>query len=91
GYELKIYESWGQRASKRLRELFHEIRKKGAPHGWIPEDIFGRLVGFWRHDDFKRLQRTNTKNRASETDGSMHTGGSTTYPATRERMITYGY
>ncbi|MED6220036.1 hypothetical protein PIB30_041207 [Stylosanthes scabra] len=54
GYELKIYESWQQRASKRLRELFHEIRKKGAPHGWIPEDIFGRLVEFWWQDDLKR-------------------------------------
>ncbi|MED6172849.1 hypothetical protein PIB30_053778 [Stylosanthes scabra] len=47
-----------------------------------------RMDGFLRTslDDFKRLQRTNTKNRASETGGSMHTGGPTTYPATRERM-----
>ncbi|MED6149896.1 hypothetical protein PIB30_067047 [Stylosanthes scabra] len=55
GYELKIYESWRQRAAKRLQELFHEIWKKGAPHGWIPEDIFARLVEFWRQEDFKRL------------------------------------
>ncbi|MED6226894.1 hypothetical protein PIB30_108239, partial [Stylosanthes scabra] len=89
GYELKSYGSWQQKASKRLRELFHEIQKKGAPHGWIPENMFGRVVEFWRHDDFKRQQWTNTKNRASETGGLMHTGGSTTYPATRERMVTY--
>ncbi|MED6184239.1 hypothetical protein PIB30_045558 [Stylosanthes scabra] len=49
-------------------------------------DIFDRLVEFWRQEDFKRLQWTNMKNRASETGGSMHTGGSTTYTATRERM-----
>ncbi|MED6160310.1 hypothetical protein PIB30_050334 [Stylosanthes scabra] len=44
GYELKIYESWQQRASKRLRELFHEIR----------------LVEFWRllrWDEHPRLMR----------------------------------
>ncbi|MED6190034.1 hypothetical protein PIB30_101780, partial [Stylosanthes scabra] len=51
--------------------FFHEIRKKGAPHGWIPADIFDRLVEFWCQEDFKRLQRTNTKNRSSETGGSM--------------------
>ncbi|MED6212833.1 hypothetical protein PIB30_087256 [Stylosanthes scabra] len=33
GYEIKIYESWRQRAAKRLQELFHEIRKKGV--GWL--------------------------------------------------------
>ncbi|MED6151800.1 hypothetical protein PIB30_085882, partial [Stylosanthes scabra] len=91
--ELVLYQSSSGacglvlRASKRLRELFHEIRKKGAPHGWIPEDIFARLVEFWRQDDFKKLQQTNTKSRASETGESMHTGGSTTYLATRERMF----
>ncbi|MED6136295.1 hypothetical protein PIB30_054732 [Stylosanthes scabra] len=87
GYEFKIYESWRQRAAKRLRELFHEIRKKRAPHGWINADIFDQLVEFWHQEDFKRLQWTNTKNQASKIGGSMHTGGSTTYPATRERMV----
>ncbi|MED6127796.1 hypothetical protein PIB30_091572 [Stylosanthes scabra] len=79
------WDRW-RRAAKRLRELFYEIRKKGAPHGWIPENIFGRLVEFWWQEDFKRLQQTNTKNQTSETGGSMHTGESTHYPATRERM-----
>ncbi|MED6162120.1 hypothetical protein PIB30_067370 [Stylosanthes scabra] len=34
-YEYRIYESWRMRASKRLREIMHGIRNKGAPHGWI--------------------------------------------------------
>ncbi|MED6161923.1 hypothetical protein PIB30_065440 [Stylosanthes scabra] len=44
-----MYESWQQRAAKRLRELFHEIRKKGAPPGWILEDIFGHEVSTRTH------------------------------------------
>ncbi|MED6140149.1 hypothetical protein PIB30_090342 [Stylosanthes scabra] len=57
GYEVKVYESWRQRAAKRLWELFHEIRKKELPHGWISEDIFERLVEFWWQENFKKLQQ----------------------------------
>ncbi|MED6127907.1 hypothetical protein PIB30_092523 [Stylosanthes scabra] len=39
GYEGRIYSSWRQRATKRLRDLFHEIRNKGAPHPWIRDDL----------------------------------------------------
>ncbi|MED6183307.1 hypothetical protein PIB30_036668 [Stylosanthes scabra] len=74
------------RAAKRLREMIYEIRNKGAPHGWIQDDLWDRLVEFWRQEDYKKLKQTNKKNLASETGGSLHTGGSTTYEATRERM-----
>ncbi|MED6166845.1 hypothetical protein PIB30_113322 [Stylosanthes scabra] len=30
------------RAAKRLREIMHGIRNKGAPHGWIREDLWAR-------------------------------------------------
>ncbi|MED6182262.1 hypothetical protein PIB30_026915 [Stylosanthes scabra] len=46
GYEHRIYKSWRMRASKRLREIMHGIRNKGAPHGWIREDLWARLVEF---------------------------------------------
>ncbi|MED6153936.1 hypothetical protein PIB30_107008 [Stylosanthes scabra] len=45
-----------------------------------------RLVEFWRQEDFKKLKEVNKQNRASSTGGSLHTGGSTTYEATRDRM-----
>ncbi|MED6204030.1 hypothetical protein PIB30_005433 [Stylosanthes scabra] len=66
--------------------MMHEIRNKGAPHGWIRDDLWKRLVEFWRQEDYKKLKQTNKRNRTSETGGSLHTGGSTTYEATRERM-----
>ncbi|MED6193593.1 hypothetical protein PIB30_021069 [Stylosanthes scabra] len=87
GYEFAIYESWRMRAAKTLREMMHEIHNKGAPHGWIREDPWDRLLEFWRQKDFKKLKQTNKRNQASETGGSRHTGGSTTYEATRERMV----
>ncbi|MED6127840.1 hypothetical protein PIB30_091996 [Stylosanthes scabra] len=64
----------------------HGIRNKGAPHGWIREDLWARLVEFWQQEDFKKLKQVNKRNWASSTGGSLHTGGSTTYEATRERM-----
>ncbi|MED6122697.1 hypothetical protein PIB30_042251 [Stylosanthes scabra] len=60
GYEHRIYESWRMRASKRLREIMHEIRNKGAPHGtsvrlplmqeiWCPlideAEVWARVAG----------------------------------------------
>ncbi|MED6149265.1 hypothetical protein PIB30_060745 [Stylosanthes scabra] len=48
GYEHRIYESCRMRDSKRLREIMHGIRNKGAPHGWIQEDLWARLVEFWQ-------------------------------------------
>ncbi|MED6211635.1 hypothetical protein PIB30_075650 [Stylosanthes scabra] len=60
--------------------------QQGAPRGWIQDDLWDRLVEFWRQEDYKKLKQTNKKNRASETGGSLHTGGSTMYEATRERM-----
>ncbi|MED6191421.1 hypothetical protein PIB30_116522, partial [Stylosanthes scabra] len=56
----------------------HGIRTKGAPHGWIREDLWARLVEFWQQGDFKKLKQVNKRNRASSTGGSLHTGGSTT-------------
>ncbi|MED6156652.1 hypothetical protein PIB30_016389 [Stylosanthes scabra] len=47
-YEGRIYSSWRQKAAKRLRDLFHEIRNKGAPHPWIRDDLWDQLVEFWR-------------------------------------------
>ncbi|MED6142709.1 hypothetical protein PIB30_116320, partial [Stylosanthes scabra] len=55
------------RSAKRLREMMHEIRKKGAPHGWIRDDLWMRLVEFWKQEDYKKLTHTNKRNRASET------------------------
>ncbi|MED6127523.1 hypothetical protein PIB30_088814 [Stylosanthes scabra] len=78
-----------QRATKRLRDLFHEIRSKGAPHPWIRDDLWDQLVEFWRQEDFKKLKEVNKQNRASSTGGSLHTGGSTTYEATRDRMEAF--
>ncbi|MED6106985.1 hypothetical protein PIB30_009833 [Stylosanthes scabra] len=64
----------------------HGIRNKGAPHPWIRQDLWDRLVEFWRQEDFKKLKQVNKRNRASSTGGSLHTRGSTTYEATREMM-----
>ncbi|MED6145176.1 hypothetical protein PIB30_022635 [Stylosanthes scabra] len=69
GYEYAIYQSWRMRSAKRLREIMHEIRNMGAPHGWIRDDLWKRHEEFWRQEDFKKLKQTNKRNWASNTGG----------------------
>ncbi|MED6207157.1 hypothetical protein PIB30_033257 [Stylosanthes scabra] len=88
GNEANIRKAWEIRAAKRHRGMMHNIREKGAPHHWIPDDIFRRYVDYWASADFQARRRANKSNRASITGGSLHTGGSTTYPATAKKMAT---
>ncbi|MED6202376.1 hypothetical protein PIB30_104695 [Stylosanthes scabra] len=87
GESEKMRDAWLARAAKRLRELFHGIREKGYPSDWIPDDIFKQLKEYWASDEYLALKRMNKANRASSAGGSLHTGGSITYPATAEKML----
>ncbi|MED6160836.1 hypothetical protein PIB30_055037 [Stylosanthes scabra] len=66
------------------------ILEKGAPYHLIPDDIFKRYVDFWASPGYQAMQRANKSNHASNTGGSLHTGGpgggSITYPATAKKM-----
>ncbi|MED6198649.1 hypothetical protein PIB30_068467 [Stylosanthes scabra] len=53
---------------------------------WISDDIFARYEAFWRSPEYQAMWRANKTNRASSTGGSLHTGGSITYPATAKKM-----
>ncbi|MED6211095.1 hypothetical protein PIB30_070262 [Stylosanthes scabra] len=88
GNEANIRKAWEIRAAKRHRGMMHNIREKGAPHHWIPDDIFRCYVDYWASADFQARGRANKSNHASITGGSLHTGGSTTYPATAKKMAT---
>ncbi|MED6222141.1 hypothetical protein PIB30_061615 [Stylosanthes scabra] len=89
GEEEKMYRAWRARAAKRLRDLFYEIRKEGAPTDWIPPDILVRLKEYWASEDFAKVSKRGKQARASVTCGSLHTGGSTTIPATSKKMDLY--
>ncbi|MED6202804.1 hypothetical protein PIB30_109275 [Stylosanthes scabra] len=72
----------------RWRDLFLLVAEsRQDTHPWIRHDLWDQLVEFWRQEDFKKLKEVNKQNRASSTGGSLHTGGSTTYEATRDRMV----
>ncbi|MED6115595.1 hypothetical protein PIB30_092153 [Stylosanthes scabra] len=75
GDEANIRKAWEIRAAKRHRGMMHNIREKGAPHHWIPDDIFRRYVDYWASVDFQAKRRANKSNRASIIGGSLHTGG----------------
>ncbi|MED6196332.1 hypothetical protein PIB30_046507 [Stylosanthes scabra] len=76
------------RAAKHHRGLMHNIREKGAPHYWIPDDIFKQYEAIWRASEYQAMRRANKPNRASSTSESLRTGGSITYPAIAKKMVT---
>ncbi|MED6173965.1 hypothetical protein PIB30_064628 [Stylosanthes scabra] len=78
-WEIRMVKAWG---------LMHNIHEKGAPHHWIPDDIFRRYEEYWRSPEYQAMRRANKANRASSTGGSLHTGGSTIYPAAAKKMAT---
>ncbi|MED6225960.1 hypothetical protein PIB30_098634, partial [Stylosanthes scabra] len=86
GDEANIRQAWEIMAAKRHWGMMHNIREKGAPHHWIPDDIFRRYVDYWASADYQAMWRANKSNRASSTGGSLYTGGSITYPATAKKM-----
>ncbi|MED6184353.1 hypothetical protein PIB30_046634, partial [Stylosanthes scabra] len=68
---------------------WHQITRSifcGTVGGWIRDDLWDRLVEFWRQEDFKKLKQVNKRNKTSSTGKSLYTGNSTTYKATRESM-----
>ncbi|MED6186909.1 hypothetical protein PIB30_071244 [Stylosanthes scabra] len=66
---------------------WNKVRKGTTKISWVFYNYYREfLVEFWRQEDFKKLKEVNKQNRASSTGGSLHTGGSTTYEATRDRM-----
>ncbi|MED6125212.1 hypothetical protein PIB30_066524 [Stylosanthes scabra] len=69
GDEANMRKAWETRAAKRHRGIMHNIREKGAPHDWIPDDIFARYEAFWRSPEYRAMRRANKTNRASSTGG----------------------
>ncbi|MED6125974.1 hypothetical protein PIB30_073762 [Stylosanthes scabra] len=67
GDEANIRKAWEIRAAKRQLGMMHNIREKGAPHHWIPDDIFRRYVDYWASADYQAMQRANKSNCASST------------------------
>ncbi|MED6164046.1 hypothetical protein PIB30_085896 [Stylosanthes scabra] len=56
GDEANIRKAWEIRAAKRHRGMMHNIREKGAPHQWIPDDIFRRYLDYWASADYQAAE-----------------------------------
>ena len=82
-----IYRAWRTRASKRLHDMFHNIREKSASTQWLTKEILQAVKVHWDSLAFKAKQVKAWTSRGLACDGSLHIGGSTTIEGTRLRMV----
>ncbi|XP_027936137.1 uncharacterized protein LOC114191155 [Vigna unguiculata] len=79
-HEIAIRRNFNSRASHRLSEMFRDARMARERPEWIPNDVWTRLLEHWNSPSYQSKYIAAKKNRAFETGGTLHTGGSiTTY------------
>ena len=62
--------------------------KGGIDKGeWMDPMVLQTLQEKWDADEYKKKCEQNKKNRASETGGSLYTGGSIHFSESRRRMV----
>ncbi|MED6196686.1 hypothetical protein PIB30_049686 [Stylosanthes scabra] len=78
------HDCWDQvkKGTTEITNVFKEHYKWYAPlFSHAPDEA----IDFW-WEEWRAMRRANKTNRASSTGGSLHTGGSITYPATAKKM-----
>ena len=64
---------------------------KDREHRWLPPDKLRVLQNYWGTDEFKSKSQKAKAARASLKGGPMHTGGSSTLPNTKRRMVNNNF
>ena len=80
--EISIYKAWRTKASKWLRDMFHNIHENDASTVWFTEDILQAFKAYWDLPEYKAKQVKARASRWSARGGSLHIGGSTTVEGT---------
>ncbi|XP_019264450.1 PREDICTED: uncharacterized protein LOC109242077 [Nicotiana attenuata] len=69
-----------------LKNLLYKARQKGEKPGWMLKDMWDRVIVIWASEEFKKRSNAAKAARASNTGGSLHTGGSISMETHRRRM-----
>jgi len=67
--------------------MFRDARMARERPEWIPNDVWTRLLEHWNSPSYQSKYIAAKKNRAFETGGTLHTGGSITTYEHALRMV----
>ncbi|XP_052177618.1 uncharacterized protein LOC127791679 [Diospyros lotus] len=84
----RIWLTWNKSGRRSFRSHLHRIRNGEDEAMWMDPDVRKALDAKWAEESNKKIATQNKKNRASETGGSLHTGGSIPFSLTRRRLAT---
>uniref|UniRef100_A0A1U7WMP5 Uncharacterized protein LOC104230180 n=1 Tax=Nicotiana sylvestris TaxID=4096 RepID=A0A1U7WMP5_NICSY len=85
-YHQQISHNFEKKAADRLKNLLYKARQKGEKPGWMLKAMWDRLIMIWASEEFKKRSNAAKAARASNTGGSLHTGGSISMETHRRRM-----
>jgi len=88
-YHQQISHNFEKKIIDRFKNLFYKARQKGEKPGWMLKDMWDRLIVIWASEEFKKRSNAAKAARASNTGGSLHTGGSISMETHRRRMVTF--
>ncbi|KAL3380019.1 hypothetical protein AABB24_000577 [Solanum stoloniferum] len=85
-YENKINSIFERNARIRVTKMLFEARKSNKKPCWLREDIWVKSLEKWNTPEFKKKCERGKAARASIKGGSLHTGGSMSFPGHKRKM-----
>ncbi|KAM3308137.1 hypothetical protein P3S67_009881 [Capsicum chacoense] len=71
-----------------IKEHLYEARNKLVKPSWLNDEVWSKFLILWDTPEYKAKREQGKANRASETGGSLHTGGSMSF-ATHQRRLKF--
>ncbi|XP_019258092.1 PREDICTED: uncharacterized protein LOC109236373 [Nicotiana attenuata] len=88
-YDNEIKYVYEKKAKKLIPSSLYEARDKNKKPGWIREDVWIKFLAIWDSVEFKEKSERAKAARASQKGGSLHTGGSMSFAAHRQRLHAF--
>ncbi|KAM3216411.1 hypothetical protein P3L10_025852 [Capsicum annuum] len=75
------------KAALRIKEHLYEAQRNLEKPGWLSADVWVQFLEKWDTPKYRAGRERAKANRASQTGGSLHTGGSISFAMHRRRLV----
>ncbi|KAM3216409.1 hypothetical protein P3L10_025850 [Capsicum annuum] len=86
-HENKIQRIFKFKVALRIKEHLYLARKSLKKPGWLNADVWVKFLEKWDTPEFVARRERAKENRASQTGGSLHPGGSMSFATHRRRLV----